>query len=93
MNTTIRAESQDIRRDFWSDHATVLRREAAGGLLHDFATLHAGTLADMVRMVARMPQVERAGLVIEKAGDRQYGPGEIMALAHRDDFPGGPISR
>ncbi|MEO0033394.1 MAG: hypothetical protein RIS94_3152 [Pseudomonadota bacterium] len=86
MNTTIRAEFGDTRRDFWTDHATV-RRLAAGGVLHDFATLHAGTLADMVRMVSRMPAEERAGLVIEKAGDRQYGPAEIMELARRTDFP------
>ena len=31
MNTTIRAESCDTSSDFWKDHATVLRREAADG--------------------------------------------------------------
>ena len=87
MNTTIRAESCDTARDFWTDHATVLRQAAAGGVFHDFATLHAGTLADMVRMVSRMPADEREGLVIEKAGDRQYGPAEILELARRADFP------
>lgn len=87
MNTTIRAESGDTRSDFWKDHATVLRREAADGVLHGFAALHAGSFAAMVRLVARMPENERAGLVIEKSGDRQYGPAEILALARRNDFP------
>jgi len=87
MNTTIRAESCDTSGDFWTDHATVLRRDAAGSLLHDFATLHSGTFADMVRMVSKMPEDDRQVLVIEKAGDRQYGPAEIMGLAQRADFP------
>jgi len=87
MNTTIRAESGDTSADFWNDHATVLTRESADGLFHAFAALHAGPFADMVRMVARMPLAEREGLVIEKSGDRQYGPEEIVALSHRADFP------
>lgn len=87
MNTTIRAEPCDQIAAFWNDHATVLRREAADGVFHGLASLHSGTFADMVRMVARMPADERSGLVIEKSGDRQYSPAEIMALAARIDFP------
>jgi hypothetical protein len=34
-----------------------------------------------------MPADERAALVIEKAGDRQYNPAEIAALVSRADFP------
>lgn len=85
MNTTIRGESSTS--DFWNDHASVLRRDAADGVFHGFAALHSGTFAAMVRLVSRMPENERAGLVIEKSGDRQYNPGEIMAMARRDDFP------
>ncbi|MCW1384185.1 hypothetical protein OLX02_15280 [Novosphingobium sp. KCTC 2891] len=87
MNTTIRAESGDTSSTFWNDHATVLRREAADGVFHSFASLHGGSFADMVRLVSRMPEAERQGLVIEKSGDRQYGPAEIAALARRADFP------
>lgn len=87
MNTTIRAESGDTTADFWNDHATVLRREAADGIFHGLATLHAGSFASMICMVSRMSQQERDGLVIEKSGDRQYGPAEIMALRSRADFP------
>lgn len=87
MNTTIRAEAADAAA-FWNDHATVLRREAADGVFHGFASLHAGTFADMVRLVARFSEDERASLVIEKSGDRQYSAAEIAALARRSDFPG-----
>lgn len=86
MNTTIRAEAADAAA-FWADHASVLRREAADGVFHGFAALHSGSFAEMVRLVALMPERERATLVIEKAGDRQYSPAEIMALARRMDFP------
>ena len=86
MNTTIRAEAADAAA-FWNDHAIVLRREAADGVFHGFASLHAGTFADMVRLVTRMSDNERAGLVIEKSGDRQYSADEIAALARRADFP------
>lgn len=86
MNTTIRAEAADAA-SFWSDHATVIRREAADGVFHGFASLHSGPFAEMVRLVSRMPESERATLVIEKSGDRQYSATEIASLAHRDDFP------
>lgn len=88
MNTTIRAESGDTRADFWTDHATVLRREAADGVFHAFAALHGGPFAAMIRLVSGLPQHDRDGLVIEKSGDRRYGPAEIMTLARRADFPG-----
>ena len=88
MNTTIRAETGDTTPSFWADHAIVLDRAAAGTVLHDFSAQHRGTFAGMVRFVSRLTPAERAGLVIEKAGDRVYGADEIMALAARADFPG-----
>ena len=87
MNTTIRAEAVDAA-SFWNDHAVILRREAADGVFHGFASLHSGSFVDMVRMVSRMPEDERQSLVIEKSGDRQYSAAEIMGLAARIDFPG-----
>ncbi|MBB3860276.1 D-alanyl-D-alanine carboxypeptidase [Novosphingobium hassiacum] len=86
MNTTIGAEPAS--NAFWQDHATVLRREAADGIFHGFASLHSGSFSDMVRLVSRMSEGERADMVIEKSGDRQYSPGEILSLARRTDFPG-----
>jgi hypothetical protein len=86
MSTTIHAEAQDMGT-FWDDQATVLRKEAAASVFHDFASLHSGPFAEMIRLVLRMPDDERASLVIEKAGDRQYCGQEIVALARRSDFP------
>lgn len=86
MNTTIRAESDS--NTFWDDHATVLRREAADGIFHGFAALHSGSFAEMVGLVANMSDEERALLVIEKSGDREYSASEILALSRRADFPG-----
>lgn len=86
MNTTIRGEDADMA-SFWSAHATVLRAEAADGIFHGFAALHSGTFAEMVRLVALMPEDQRASLVIEKSGDRQYSPAEIMELYDRSDRP------
>lgn len=87
MNTTIRAESHDAVREFWNDHATIVTRDAAGSLLHGFAVLHSGTFAEMVRLMGRMPEADRAEMVIEKSGDRSYGPDEALALFRRADFP------
>jgi len=86
MNTTIRAESHDAAHDFWNDHATIVPRDA-GGVLHAFAVLHSGTFAEMVRLMARMPESDRAELIIEKSGDRHYGPAEALDLFKRADFP------
>lgn len=86
MNTTIRAEAAGL--NFWQDHATILRREAADGVFHGFASLHSGTFAEMVRLFTRLPADDRESMVIEKSGDRQYAPAEIATLATRSDFPG-----
>lgn len=87
MNTTIRAETGDTSSDFWSDHATVIRRDVAGSILHGFARLNSGAFADMVRLVSRMSAADRAELVIEKEGDRAYSGDEVVALSRRADFP------
>ncbi|WP_068076353.1 hypothetical protein [Novosphingobium lentum] len=71
----------------WQDHASVRRRESEG-VLGDFAILNQGTFAEMVAYVAHLPAIERAGLVVEKAGDRRFDAAEVAALARRPDFPG-----
>jgi len=72
----------------WGDHATVHLKDEGQGVLGGLKAIHRGTLAEMVRMVSRMPEGERERYVIEKAGDRTLGIAEIMALAGRRDFPG-----
>ena len=89
--TTFRAEpSGDPKREgvHWNDHASI-RRIGTNGLFSDFSILHQGTFAQMIEMMARMSANERSGLIIEKAGDREFGPEEVMALYRRTDFPGG----
>ena len=72
----------------WDDHATIHKKDDGQGLLDAMKGLYSGTLAEMVAMVAAMPEAERGNFVIQKAGDHKLEQGEIMALAHRDDFPG-----
>jgi hypothetical protein len=72
----------------WDDRASIHRRDDGGGVFDAMKALNRGTLAEMVALILAMPADERGGYVIEKAGDHRLGPGEIMALAERDDFPG-----
>lgn len=72
----------------WDDRAALHRRDDGGGVLDAMKALNRGTLAEMVALVIAMPEGERGDYVIEKAGDRRIGPGEIRALADRDDYPG-----
>jgi hypothetical protein len=41
----------------------------------------------MVGLLARMPEADRADLVIERSGDRNYGPEEALELYGREDYP------
>lgn len=71
----------------WDDSATLHRRADGGGLLHGLKAIRKGTLAELVRYVAALPNSERGHYMIEKAGDRQYHTHEIMGLAGRADLP------
>lgn len=72
----------------WNDHATIHRRGDGQGLLDGMKAINRGTLAEMVAMIADMPEEERRDYVIQKAGDHKLDTAEIMALAGREDFPG-----
>lgn len=84
--TTFAGETAHDEGVGWDDLASLHRRED-GGLLHGFKVIRKGSLAELVRHFAALPIAERAGYMIEKAGDRQYQPHEIMALVRRPDFP------
>ena len=73
----------------WDDAATLHRRDDGDGVLDGLKALNRGTLAEMVRLVCNMPAADRGDYVIQKAGDRRLEPGEIQALADREDFPAG----
>ncbi len=85
--TTFAAEPSSGESFGWDDRATLHRRDD-GGLLHDFRSRREGTFAELVRFVAALPEEDRAGYVIDKAGDREFELAEIMGLARRVDFPG-----
>ena len=87
--TTFAAEASgdDVGVIHWDDSATLHRRADGGGLLHGFKSIRKGTFAELIRYVAAVPATERGHYMIEKAGDRQYLPHEIMALAKRGDLP------
>ena len=71
----------------WHDTASLHRSDDGGGLLSELKALRHGTLAELVRFVASIPEEERRHYVIEKARDHRLGIGEILALSRRSDFP------
>ncbi len=71
----------------WDDAATLHRRDDGDGVLDGLKALNRGTLAEMVRLYCNLPAADRSNYVIQKAGDRRLEPGEILALADREDFP------
>ncbi|MDE2303432.1 MAG: hypothetical protein KGK11_12820 [Sphingomonadales bacterium] len=71
----------------WDDPA-LLHRRSDTGLLHDFTVARHGTLAQLVHQVMVMTPEQRAHYTIERQGDRQYDPHEIVALSQRPDYPG-----
>jgi len=87
--TTFAGESPHDDGFGWDDMASLHHRDG-GGLLHGFKVIRKGSLAELVRFVASLPVEERPAYMIEKAGDRQFQPHEIMALLRRPDFPPEP---
>lgn len=85
--TTFAGEAAGDDGAGWDDCATLHRKADGGGLLHGFKVIRKGTLAELARFVGTLPEAERGHYMIEKAGDRQYEPREIMALLARPDFP------
>jgi hypothetical protein len=73
----------------WDRYATLHRtNDSEEGLLENFKAIRSGTLAELVRFVANLPEDERRLYFIEKEGERRIDAGEIMDLSRRDDFPG-----
>jgi hypothetical protein len=85
--TTFRGEPADRGTPGW-DRPASLHRSGDGGVLSPFRTIRSGTLAQLVRYVAGLPEAERSRYEIVKEGDHRLHLAEIMALAGRSDFPG-----
>ncbi|MXP42429.1 hypothetical protein GRI75_12335 [Altererythrobacter soli] len=86
--STFRGGTTDTGGVHWDDRAAIHRRGDGQGLLDGMKALNRGTLAEMVQMIADMPESDRGDYVIQKAGDHKLETAEIMALAEREDFPG-----
>jgi hypothetical protein len=84
--TTFRAEPSDGEFD-WNETGALHRSDDGGGVLHGLKAVRHGTLAELVRHVASLPDEERRHYTILKSGDHRLSPGEIMALSRRPDFP------
>lgn len=85
--STFRGESGGPGGIDWNDSAELHKRLDGGGVLDNFKSIRRGTFAEMIRFVMSLPEAERVNYVIDKAGDHRFQPGEIAALARRDDFP------
>jgi len=85
--STFKAEPNSHSGSGWDDHASLHRSNDGGGLLSDLKALRHGTLGELIRYVANLPESEQGDYTIEKAGDHRLGIGEILALSRRSDFP------
>ncbi|MCX9148718.1 hypothetical protein [Erythrobacter sp. WG] len=70
----------------WADRAAIVPA-AQGAQLSEGVAIRRGTFAEMIRHIAQLPEGEREGYVIQKAGDRIYTAAEAMALASEPGFP------
>lgn len=86
--TTFRGEPGGKPHIEWDDSAA-LHRGDDDGILSELKAVRHGTLAELVRYVAALPEHDRKGYSIQKAGDRRLGLAEIMGLSRRPDFPKG----
>ena len=84
--TTFRAEPAGARGIDWDD-AAALHRGNDDGVLAELTAVRHGTLAELIRYVAALPEEDRVGYSIQKAGDHRLNLGEIMVLSRRSDFP------
>jgi len=71
----------------WDDRASILPAVQDARLPDGGVPLLRGTFAEMIHRLTLLPEEDREGYVIAKAGDRTYSAAEAMALASRPDFP------
>jgi hypothetical protein len=71
----------------WDDRASILPLRQDSDMSVDGTPLLRGTFAEMIRHITQLPEGERQGYVIAKAGDRHYNAEEAMELASHPDFP------
>ncbi len=85
--STYKGRTLETGEHAWQDRAALHRKDDGDGVLDGMKALRRGTFAEMIRHLALLPEGERDGYVIEKAGDREYSAAEAAALYEREDFP------
>lgn len=86
--STFRADDTHSEEIEWDDRAALLLSGHSDGLLQGFQAVRRGSFAELIAQMMAMPEEERRGYVIEKAGDREFGLQEVAELASRPDYPG-----
>ena len=71
----------------WNDFAELHEKDDGAGILSGLTAIRQGTLAQLVRFVASLPEGERERYVIHKSGDHRLEIGEILLLSRRPDLP------
>jgi hypothetical protein len=71
----------------WGDRAVLMPAGQDANGMGGSVPLLRGTFAAMIRHIVQLPERDRRGYVIAKAGDRTYTAEEAMALASHPDFP------
>ncbi len=85
--STFQGSSNSSGEQAWDDRAAIVPATQSEQLSGKGIPLLRGTFAEMIRHMAQLPEDDRQGYVIEKAGDRTYSAAEAMALASDPDFP------
>lgn len=85
--STFQGDTTASGEQAWNDRAAILPASQQAQVPGGGTPLLRGTFAEMIRHLARLPDEERDGDVIEKAGDRHYSAVEAMELASKPGFP------
>jgi hypothetical protein len=85
--STFQGDTTQSGEQAWSDRAAILPAKQQAQVPGGGTPLLRGTFAEMIRHLAQLPEDDRRGYVIEKAGDRHYSADEAMELASRPGFP------
>ncbi|MCZ8369332.1 MAG: hypothetical protein O9293_05090 [Porphyrobacter sp.] len=85
--STFKGSTSNSGETAWDDLARIVSTDQSDKLDGGCIPLLRGTFAEMIRHMAQLPEGDRDGYVIEKAGDRSYSADEAMELASRPDFP------
>ena len=84
---TFKGSTVPSGEEAWNDRAAIVPARQDAKITGGGVPLLRGTFAEMIGRIALLPEEDRHGYVIEKAGDRTYTAEEAMALASRPDFP------